>query len=182
MTVVAVENKSATSKAGKPYKLVEVAFKNNTFQGKLESVKVNQYSQVFGAVAGMQPGQTYTVFKEKDTSGYYQWMSVTQAVPGTNIPVSSPAAAVLAPNNVSTAMSSAKNEYASQDARKQVQIAKQSSLKTAVDLLSIGAKIPPSTDLVLKEAQKLLDWVFEERPFTIEDLTTMPNDINIQVE
>lgn len=180
MTVVAVENKSATSKAGKPYKLVEVAFKNNTFQGKLESVKVNQYSQVFGAVAGMQPGQTYTVFKEKDTSGYYQWMSVTQAVPGTNIPVSSPAAAVLAPNNVSTAMSSAKNEYASQDARKQVYIVKQSAVKAAVDLLSIGAKTPPSTQLVLEQAQKFVDYVFEEKPLSIEDMTKLPNDIQVE--
>src|SRR4051812_42163071 len=90
LTVVAIENKSAVSAKGKPYQLVELAYKNNTFQNKLESAKINQYSAVWGVVSGMKAGEVYTVEKEKDASGYYQWLKATQAAPGQALTASAP--------------------------------------------------------------------------------------------
>jgi hypothetical protein len=173
ISIVAVENKTAMSKANKPYKLVELAYKNNTYQGKLESAKINQYSAVFNQVAGFQPGQVYDVVKEKDASGFYQWLSVTQNAPGSAPVVSAGAAPTVA---------SAKGAYAEQDAKKQVYIVRQSQIKNAIDLLSIGAKTPPSTDLVLKQAQEFIDFVFEDKPMSMDDLSKLPNDIDMQVE
>jgi hypothetical protein len=174
MTVVAVEAKSAMSKANKPYKLVELAYKNNTYQGKLESVKINQYAPTFAAVSGMQQGQVYDVTKEKDASGFYQWLSVSQLAPG--------AAPTLPQAAVPTSVAQAKSAYAEQDAKKQIYIVKQSAVKAAVDLLSIGAKTPPSTQSVLEQAQKFVDYVFEDKPLSIDDMAKLPNDIDVQVE
>lgn len=175
MSVVAVEAKTATSKVGKPYKLVELAYKNNTYQGKLESVKINQYSAVFNQVAGMQQGQVYDVTKEKDASGFYQWLAVSQQAPGTVAPTA-------VSQNAPVSVAAAKGAYAEQDAKKQIYIVKQSAVKAAVDLLSIGAKTPPSTQSVLEQAQKFVDYVFEDKPLTLEDMAKLPNDLDLQVE
>jgi hypothetical protein len=172
ISIVAVENKTATSKAGKPYKLVELAYKNNTYQGKLESAKINQYSAVFNQVAGFQAGQTYDVVKEKDASGFYQWLSVSQNAPG-----SAPT-----PQAAPVSVTSAKASYAEADAKKQVYIVRQSMIAQAVALLTTGAKTPPSTELVLKQAQEFIDFVFEDKPLSMDDMTKMPNDIELQVE
>jgi hypothetical protein len=178
MTVVAVEAKSAMSKANKPYKLVELAYKNNTYQGKLESVKINQYAPTFAAVSGMQQGQVYDVTKEKDASGFYQWLSVSQNAPGQQA-ATQPASPTQV-TNISVAQ--AKGAYAEQDAKKQIYIVKQSAVKAAVDLLSIGAKTPPSTQSVLEQAQKFVDYVFEDKPLSIDDMAKLPNDLDLQVE
>ena len=61
-------------------------------------------------------------------------------------------------------------------AKKQVYIVKQSSINAAIQLLSVGAKQPPSTELVLTEAQKFVDFVFAEKK---ESLLDLPNDLEV---
>jgi hypothetical protein len=185
MTVVQVAPKSATSKAGKPYRLVEIAYKNHSWQDKLEEAKINQYSSVFSKVAEMQAGQTYNVTKEKDASGYYQWLSVERASGTPPVadsftpPVQGKAIGALAStgNPVRSTY-----ETPEERARKQVLIVKQSSLKEAREFHSVGAKAPPALSEVLATAQKMTDWVFEEKPITIGDMVELPNDIDMQVD
>lgn len=170
LTVVAVDAKTATSAKGKPYQLVELAYKNNTFQGKLESAKINQYSNVFKQVSGMLPGQSYTVEKEKDDSGYYQWLSVTQLAPGTTSSVQTSAA----PTSAAQAVRST-YETPEERSAKQVYIVKQSAIAQAVASLSVGAKNPPSTDQVLDRAQEYVDFVFDKpKPISLAE---MENDL-----
>ncbi len=175
-TIVAVDAKSAVSKAGKSYQLVDIAYKNNTFQGKIESQKINQYSPIFKQAAAMQAGQTYDIEKEKDASGYYQWNTITQGVPGSVVSQPQVSTNPVA-NKVST-----NYETKEERARKQVLIVKQSSLAQAIAACSIGAKTPPSRQTILEEAQAYTDWVFEDKPLSMDDLTKLPNDIDMQVD
>jgi hypothetical protein len=189
MTVVQVAPKSATSKAGKPYRLVEVAYTNHTWQDKIESAKINQYAPIFSKVAEMQVGQTYNVTKEKDASGYFQWIGIEAgaavapqaAQMGTLMagPVPKQNQNALASGGTATRST---YETPEERAKKQVYIVKQSSISAAVALLTTGAKIPPSTELVLKEAQKFVDFVFDEKAPTLADLQDIPNDLDMQVE
>jgi hypothetical protein len=155
ITVVQVSQKTATSKAGKPYRLVELAYKNNTFQGKLEEAKINQYSKVFNEVSGMKQGEVYDVVKEKDDSGFYQWLEVKQAAPGSAANAPTPTAT----ETKGYATPKSTYETPEERAKKQVYIIRQSSISAAINVLSVGAKTPPSTELILKEAQKYTDWV-----------------------
>jgi hypothetical protein len=172
ITVVQTSFKTATSKAGKPYKLYEVAYRNNTFDGKLEEAKINQYSKVFKEAGEMQAGSTYDISKEKDDSGYYQWLSVKQQAPGTSVAGMQAAAA---PQVKKEGYVAPKSTYETPEerAKKQVYIVKQSSIGSAIELLSIGAKTPPSAESVLKLAQEFTDFVFAEKKV---DLFDTPND------
>lgn len=163
LTIVATETKTATSSKGKPYQLVELVYKNHSFQDKLESAKINQYSKVFKEASGMLPGQSFTVEKEKDDSGYYQWLSVNQRVPGSS--------------SVPTQQTTNRSTYETSEERaaKQVYIVKQSAIAQSVALLSVGAKIPPSNELILEQAQKFVDFVFDKT--NSQSLLDMDNDL-----
>ena len=184
ITVVSVEPKQATSAKGKPYSLVEIIYKNHTFNDKVDTAKVNQYSTVFAIAKAMQPGQSYEVVKEKDSSGYYQWLSVVPTVAG--IPATSPAAAyvakttgqVIPTTNTSTSPSKSTYETSEERAAKQVYIVKQSSLSNAIALLSVGQKNPPKTEDVITVAQTFTDFVFgtESKPTPVS-VVDMEDDI-----
>lgn len=172
--IVAVDKQTKADKNGKPFMFVELSFKNLTYQGKLESFKVNQYSKAYNTAAGCQAGQLFTVEREKSKEGFWQWNALVQKAPGTEPSTSKPAV------SASTGVQRSTYETSEERAKKQVYIVKQSSISNAIELLSIGAKIPPSTGLVLQEAQKLVDWVFEDNTPQVS-LIDMPND-DIQVE
>jgi hypothetical protein len=185
ITVISVEPKQATSTKGKPYSLVEIIYKNHTFNDKVDTAKVNQYSTVFAVAKAMQPGQSYEVVKEKDSSGYYQWLSIVPTVAG--IPATSPAAAYVAKTTGQTLPTTAPNtaspvkstyETSEERAAKQVYIVKQSSLSNAIALLSVGQKAPPKTEEVIAVAQTFTDFVFgtESKPTPVS-VVDMEDDI-----
>ena len=182
ITVVQVAPKSATSKAGKPYRLVEVAYKNNTF-GKLEEVKINQYNALFQKAAELKVGTSYDVTKEKDASGYFQWTTIFETSPAIGSTVVSPALNVQVKHGA-VASTPVRSTYETPEerAKKQVYIVKQSSISAAIALLTTGAKSPPSTELIISEAQKFVDFVFEEKPLSLGQMAEMPNDLDMQVE
>lgn len=174
INVIAVDKATATSKAGKPYQLVEVSYKNQT-SGKVESTKINQYSDLFSKAAGMQVGDNYEITKEK-VGEFWNWTAVVQLAPG------SPATASTATSNSGTASAPRTSTYETPEerAKKQVYIIKQSSLAQAIASLSVGAKVPPSRTTILEEAQAYVDWVMGEKKTSVLD---MPSDFDdIQVE
>lgn len=184
LTVVANESKTGQGPKG-PYQYVEIAYKNNTYQGKLESFKVLQFSPVFKQAAEMQNGQTYSVTKEKNGQ-YNNWVAIVPSAPGASVQTSTASTNYGAPpaNKTSGVSASARSSYETPEerAKKQIFIIKQSCLAQAVATLVTGAKTPPSTSLILQQAQEYLDWVVEDKPLSMDDLTKIPNDTDFQVE
>src|SRR3990167_24728 len=76
---VSIETKP--TKTGKTYQQAEVAFKNLTFQGKVEAKKLMSFGaqeQAFKTMTTAQPGQVFDITVVKNPAGYNDW---TAAVP-----------------------------------------------------------------------------------------------------
>jgi hypothetical protein len=166
ITILSVQVSTKPGKTGKPYQTAEVVFKNMD-SNKVESKNITQYSKVFKQAAEAQPSQSYTVTTEKDEAGYWQWITMDRVVEG--FQAQAPSAAPSIKNVVQAPKST--YETPEERAKKQVYIVKQSSLGSAIELLTVGAKTPPNADDVIKLAQKFTDWVFAEK-----SLIEMPND------
>lgn len=120
----------------------------------------------YKALAEAKQGDTYTITSEKnDKTGYWDWLSAVQGAPQEAV------------KNTTGGYSAPKSTYETPEerAKKQIYIARQSSLDRAVQLLSIGAKTPPSDELIFNQAQKFVDWVFDKKPPV--DLFELPNDM-----
>jgi hypothetical protein len=160
---------SVTTKQGKKaYQNAEVAFKDLN-QGKVSSKNITQYSDVFKVFSEASPGQQYTVVSEKK-GDFWEWTSATRVLEGST-PTQVQASA---PVQESKYQASPKSTYETPEerAKKQVYIVRQSSISSAIDLLSVGAKSPPSVDAVLATAQQFTDFVFGKT-----DLFKQPNDL-----
>jgi hypothetical protein len=159
ISVVAVEVGSAKSKAGKDYEFVEVTYKNNSFQGKVESKKHNQYGDknVFNTLKGAKNGEVYTITRTKDDNGYWQWVGIDA---GESAGSSAPASGSK-PSSPSNAVTTPKSNYETSEerAKRQVYIIKQSSLATAVQALKTDKKAL-SVDEVIDFAKVLEAYVF----------------------
>lgn len=163
--VIAVDLQSAKSKAGKDYELVEVTYKNKSFQDKVESKKHNQYGDknVFNTLKGAKNGEVYTISRNKDDNGYWQWVGISE---GADSSPSQPAASnnraassAPAANSAPTAAPRSNFESQEERAKKQVYIIKQSSLSTAVSALKTDKKAP-SAEEVIDYAKQLEAYVF----------------------
>lgn len=145
-----------------------MAFKNNSFGGKVDGKKITEYSKAFKAVADAQPGQTYEVATEKNGE-FVEWVSLQQAgaVPvqqsAGNSRVSTPPAG--APPAAGRGF-----ETPEERAKKQVYIVRQSSLSTAAAILSVGAKTAPSIDAVIRDAKRLESYVFGHGESGFDDI------------
>ena len=177
ITIVASDKKSATSAAGKSYQLFEVAYRNNSFQDKLESTKINQYSGVFSKVAGMKPGEAYIITKEKNDGGFWQRTDVVALPPGEGFTKQDTAA----PSRAATASTPVRSTYETPEerAKKQVYIVKQSSISAALETLKHNnPKATFKPDDVINIAQYYTDWVFgAEVVQPAESLTNMDDDV-----
>lgn len=162
--ILSVTVTSKTSAAGKSYQNAEVAFKNLD-SGKVESKNITQYSAAFKVAGDANPGQFFNVVTEKDDKGYWQWKSMERVLEGT--PSAQPA-----PASATSHTTRSTYETPEERAQKQVYIVRQSSISSALALLSVGAKTPPNPDDVLVVAQKFADWVFAK-----PSLENIPNDL-----
>jgi hypothetical protein len=168
LTVIQNTAKTATSKAGKPYKLQEIAYKNLD-NGKVEEAKINQYSDLYKIAADMQAGMSFSVTKEK-INDFWTWVKVeilNAVAPGTPLADIKPAAAY-------------KSTYETPEerARRQVLIVRQSSLTNAVAMLSPGAKGALKKEDTLLLAQQLADWVFSSNPGAAFD--DIPDEVGVE--
>jgi len=181
ITILSVQSTTQTSKAGKPYQQLEVAFKNNTF-GKVESKKLMPFGAnkaAFDALANAAVGSVFEVAVVKNDAGYNDWTSVTQAPPGAVLGTGS--INTQAGNQKATAgnVTQVKSTYETPEerAKKQVYIIRQSSLSGAISMLSVGAKSAPKTGDVIAVAQELFDWVMQDPNAAVkQDLFDVPND------
>lgn len=162
--VVSVEVDTATSKAGKAYEFVEVTYKNMTFEGKVEAKKHNQYGdkEVFRVLKNAKNGDVYTVTRQKDDAGYWQWVGI---VPGEGYEAAANRGASTS-GKTGAASSAAGNpspkstyETAEERAKKQVYIVRQSTINAAIETLKVDKKAVAVED-VLKVAKVFEDYVF----------------------
>ena len=174
ITILSVNKVTKTNTAGKPYTALDVAYKDS--YGKVASKQLFSFGAQKGAFDSLQvaaPGQTYNLTVVKNDKGYNDW---TNAMLGQAQPVAAAGPAMAQSTNVQV-----KSTYETPEerAKKQVYIVRQSSLSSAVDTLSVGAK-SVSPDDVLKLAQRYYDWVFQS-PVDVaqQDVISLPNDIEV---
>ncbi len=119
----------------------------------------------------MKAGGTYEVEREKNGE-YWNWLKVTPAGAIVDTPAAPAGKASVPSNGTSTWPTN------DERAKTQVQIVRQSMLKAALDKLAIGAKVAPTDEQVFNQAQKFIDWIYEEKKMTMETLVNTPSDID----
>jgi hypothetical protein len=148
---------------GKTYLALEVAFKNLTFQGKVEGKNLVAFGTgkaAYDTLLNSLPGEVYEVSIVKE-NGYNQWTSATKSDGAAAPNVGNTARpATSSPGTTSTAAPRSNYETPEERAKKQVYIVRQSSISNAVDLLSVGQKSPPAIDAVIEAAKQFEDYVF----------------------
>lgn len=155
--IIDVEESEATSKAGKPYKVLDISFKNQTFEDKIEAKKHNQYGDktVYATLKAAKKGDVFTILRQKDDAGYWQWIGIEQ---GENTPMAAPAKAAGGAAVAATAAPKSNFETPEERAKKQVYIIKQSCLGYAIDSLKTDKK-NPAPEEVTHLAQFYVDYV-----------------------
>jgi len=167
ITILSVTITTTPTKTGS-YQMADVAYKNNSFGGKIEGKKVMSFgatAEGFKTLALAQPGETYEVTVVKNDKGYNDWVKMTKA--GAVDANQQPTAATgpgNQPQRAATAAPRSTYETPEERAIKQVYIVRQSNLNTASNLLSVGAKTPPTVEKVLEVAKQFEDYVFGRKP------------------
>ena len=161
ITIVDVSGlNSLVSAAGKPYKALEVAYKNE--QGQIASKKIMEFDKVLlKPFQSFQKGDIVEVHSVKE-GDYWQWKSATLAGQGgsTGISDSKP----ITGSGGGTTKTQSTYETSEERAKKQVYIVRQSSISAAINLLGAGAKVPANLSLVLDTAKAFEDYVFGASP------------------
>lgn len=150
---VKVENK------GK-YRVANVSYKGP--DGKPEGKKIMSftYKDVFKAMSSAQTGDLFDVKLEKNDKGYWDWTEVVGE--GKNLePISS---------GFQKAVSTARSTYETPEerARRQVYIARQSSLQRAIELATANGQHPVTEEDIIASAKKFEEFVLTIQPVEVE--------------
>ena len=157
--VINVSVETKMNKSGKPYQIADLAYKNLSFQGKIEGKKLFDFgaqAESFKALVSATSGDVYEVTVVKNAQGYNDWVSVARSTADAPATTPAPAAVAVSP----TATRTSNYETAEERATRQVLIVRQSSLSVAATALTTGAKTPPKPDEVIDYAKKLEKYVF----------------------
>lgn len=177
--VVNVDVQEGKTKANKPYEFLDVMFKNLSFDNKAESKKIMPFGskEVFATLKTAQKGDVFTIVREKDDAGYWQWISILEGDQQVETAKGTPAAAA----KQTTAAPRSNFETPEERAQRQVLIVRQSCLSNAVEYLNHNKKNYTQEDLTAF-ASDLVDWVFNTnntttKPATLPDLEEGDEDI-----
>lgn len=148
------------------YQVADIAYKNNSFQGKVEGKKIMSFGATknsFGVLSIAQPGDSFEIEVVKNDKGYNDWVSATKggAVASTAAPVAAGKAANASPRST--------YETPEERAQRQVLIVRQSSLASAASVLTAGVKTPPDGDAVISLAKRFEAYVFGTEPAVKQD-------------
>lgn len=178
ITILNVTKTPAMSKANKPYEFLDIAFKNNTWQGKVEGRKQMPYGANAGAFAKLKdavPGQTYNITVVKGDSGFNDWTDAALAEAGSAPPQET--SQVYQPKPApSQGVSARVNTFESPEerAKKQLSITRLATLNTAVAALSPGAKSGLKESDIFELAKKMENYVYDIQPVA-EDASGFDN-------
>lgn len=131
-----------------------------TYNGEARKQNVMSFTNpdVFKKVQELE-GQAVEVELTKNEKGYNEWKSIQVQSAGS---ASSGGSGSPAASATTTRVSGSNYETKEERAARQVLIVKQSSLSTAAEILSVGAKTPPAKESVTELAQYFTDWVFNK--------------------
>lgn len=160
-----VDVETQTGKNGKPYQKATVTYKDTSGKPGSKTLLAFNSKEVWETIVNASKGEKYEVTSEKKGE-YWEWTAIKRSDGTTTAGVSGTAqgraTSASAPATRST------YETPEERAKKQIYIVRQSSISTAVDALSVGAKSAPSAEAVLALAKQFEDYVFdglrEEQP------------------
>lgn len=143
------------------YQVIDLAYKNKSFQDKLEGKKVMSFTNkdVFAALQKAQFGDIFEISRVKNDKGFWDWtavnsggvgMDVSASVPTTSAPTASPVKGTVTPKS--------NYETAEERAARQVLIVRQSSVSSAVEF-AVANKVKDPQE-VIKIAQAFEAYVF----------------------
>lgn len=107
-----------------------------------------------------QPNDVFEIEVKKNDRGYNDWVSAVKSN-GASTATTATSAPTRAPTTTA-GTTSPKSTYETPEerAKKQIYIVRQSSISSAIDLLSVGQKSPPDVDKVLEAASRFEEFVF----------------------
>jgi len=158
--IVNVTENQKTNKAGRGYTELEVIYKGD--DGKASTKKIMSFSNpaVFKAIQSAKNGDKLEIKTQKDDNGYWQWTGIGGGSSGgATSTASQPATKVVGSNY----------ETKEERAIKQRYIVRQSSLTTALAVLSVGAK-SVDKQAVLDLAKEFEEWVFRNDATPLDDM------------
>jgi len=164
------------------YQEADVAYKNNTFQGKVEGKKIMSFGaskKAFEVLSeGTAGGKTYEVTVVKNDKGYNDWVDMKEAS------VDASTSPSKAPTSGANPAPRSNYETPEERAQRQVLIVRQSSLSAAISTIGVGAKGVKPAD-VLALADQYSDWVFQRKSkgaSGFDDIPDFPDDFDPKVE
>ncbi len=164
MQIEIVANPVSTVPTAKgSYQVIDLAYKNKSFQDKLEGKKVMSFTNkdVFNVLQKAQFGDVFEVSRVKNDKGFWDWTGVTSS----NGAVSAPSP-TYAPNppdkKAGTVVPKSNYETAEERAARQVLIVRQSSISSAVEF-AVANKIKDEEE-VLRLATRFEEHVFGNKP------------------
>lgn len=145
------------------YQQLEVAYKNLTFQNKVEGKKLMSFgagASAFTTLSVAQQGEVFDIETNKNDKGYIDWVSAIKSQAGL---AQAPQGTKSFPKETTTAPIS-RSTYETPEERKlkQQYIVRQSSISSAIELLSVGTKSGLKVDDVLDVARKFERFVFDD--------------------
>ena len=168
LTIEVVANPVSTVPTAKgSYQVIDLAYKNKSFQDKLEGKKiVEPYAKnIFPILSKAQFGDVFYVNRVKNDKGFWDWTSVSTDESGGDVPSASTGSPV-ASSPVKTGNVTPKSNYetAEERAARQVLIVRQSSISSAVDL-AVANKVKDPQE-VIKIAKEFENYVFGKTVIT----------------
>jgi len=182
ISILNVQSTTQIAKSNKPYQQLEVAYKNLTFSGKIESKKLMPFGAqkaAFDALANAATGSVFEVTVVKNDAGYNDWTAISQAVPGSPAPQA--VGSINKPTQGNAVQVKSTYETPEERAKKQVYIIRQSSLSAAIGSLSVGAKSALKASDVIAVAEEYYAWVMQSPEQAVkQDTFDLPNDIDVE--
>lgn len=175
-----------TKTVGKTTPKLDIAYKNLSFNGKVEGKGLFSFGSqegAFKALKNSQPGEVYDIERVKEGE-FQNWVSAKKS-DGVAVSNSTPSAAGPATSTGKSAYTATpKSTYPTEGERHktQIYIVRQSNLNTAVATLAVGAKSVKPED-VIKTAKLYEDHVFgtsndSVAPAPHIDITTAFDDLD----
>ena len=154
-----------TPKGG--YMVADVAYKNKSFQDKLEGKKVMDFANkdVYNKLTKATFGETFEVTRQKSADDkYWNWIALNPAgsIPAevSSIPTSAGSSGYATPMKQGNVTPKSTYETSEERAARQVLIVRQSSLGHALEYAATN-KIKDEAE-VLALADRFSDWVFQK--------------------
>lgn len=143
------------------YQVIELAYKNKSFQDKLEGKKVMSFTNkdVFNALQKASFGDIFEVTRVKNDKGFWDWTAVSSGnACGAGAVLGSLNEFVPSPVKTGTVAPKSNYETAEERAARQVLIVRQSSISSAVEL-AVANKVKDPEE-VINIAKKFEAYVF----------------------